>query len=152
MCYRVTGSTIEEINAQIEKRGPKVKGQDAVAATRWSLRWGYSAVADGDSCRASRIHVSETLTFEYPNLVSSDADAAAIAEWERFMTDEVIPHEERHGAIATAGSDELLRILRRIADAADCDALRADIDAAANRIVRHTRSAQDAFDRREQHT
>ncbi len=151
-CYRVSGSTIEEINEQIEKKGPEVKGQDAVAATRWSLRWGYTAVGDGGSCRASRIQVSESLTYEYPNLVSSDAGATTVADWERFMTGEVIPHEERHGEIATLGADELLRTLRRVPDAADCDALRADLDAAAKRVVRQTRSAQDAFDRREEHT
>ncbi|MEX0991276.1 MAG: DUF922 domain-containing protein [Actinomycetota bacterium] len=151
-CYRVTGSTIDEINAQIEKKGPKVNGRDAVAATRWAIRWGYTSVADGDLCRASKIQVSETLSYEYPNLVAPDADAATSAEWERFMTDEVIPHEERHGTIATDGADELLRILRRIPDAADCDALRVDIDGAAKRVVRQTRASQDAFDRREQHT
>jgi predicted secreted Zn-dependent protease len=153
-CYGIRATDFVTAGRQIEQKGPRVGGDVAVAATRWNVSWEYRLVPsdDGESCALTGAKVNVHLTFVYPRLVNeATAPTSFVTAWERYLTQDVVPHENTHKEIAIDGAGNVLRVLRREPDDATCEAVKASADEAAREVVDRTRKRQDAFDRKETH-
>lgn len=137
------------ISADVGQSGPTVGGEQAVAVTKWQIKWGYTKTADATSCTLSAPTVDLAITFLYPHLTSPASPAAG--EWDLYMTETVVPHEEHHKQIAVNGATELLAGISAVGSRSTCTQLDAAVDAVGKKITDQTKQKQDAYDKAEAH-
>jgi predicted secreted Zn-dependent protease len=146
-CYTIHGSTLSQLNAQMDKLGPKVDTSGGhAAATKWKIIWSDSTLASADECKITSVNVRLGIVFEFPDWQRPTGVSTAVAqEYDTFLK-QVGTHEYTHRKIAIAGADKLDKALSRIAPKPNCDELTKITDATAKREIDKSKAQQVAFD------
>ncbi|TPI51063.1 DUF922 domain-containing protein [Mesorhizobium sp. B1-1-4] len=147
--FAVGGRTLEDIEAQLSKRGPQVKstGSRHPGATQMAFTTRISYAGQSGSCRIADAAVTvkvKVILPEWSRPRKADADVRLF--WDTLSAD-IKRHEERHVEIAKNHARELEDALKAAYPQKDCDAAKAkaaQITAAI--LARHDR-AQVQFDR-----
>jgi predicted secreted Zn-dependent protease len=147
--FAIGGSTLDDIEAQLSKRGPEVKstGMRHPGATQMAFTTRISYAKTAASCRIADAVVTvkvKVILPEWRRPRKADADVRLF--WDTLSAD-IKRHEERHVEIAKNHGRELEEALKATYPQKSCDAAKAkaaDITAAV--LARHDR-AQLQFDR-----
>lgn len=147
--FRIGGHTLDEIEEQLVKHGPKVKstGLRHPGATRmsFSTRIGYSEKSN--SCRIVSAVVTVKARVILPvwrQRKRSDEDVRIF--WDTLSAD-IKRHEERHVEIAKNHARELETALKASGKQSDCKAAAANAKKITARILAKHDRAQARFDR-----
>jgi predicted secreted Zn-dependent protease len=147
--FRVGGRTLDEIEDQLAKRGPKVKntGMRHPGATRmsFSTRIGYSE--QESSCRVASAVVTVKVQVILPvwrQRRHSDEDVRIF--WDTLSSD-IKRHEERHAEIAKNHARELEDALKAMGRQKTCQAAAAKAKEITARVLTEHDQAQARFDR-----
>ncbi|MER8462872.1 DUF922 domain-containing protein [Mesorhizobium sp. M1409] len=147
--FAVGGSTLDEIEAQLFKRGPEVKstGTRHPGATQMAFTTRISYARTSSSCRIADAVVTvkvKVILPEWRRTRKADADVRLF--WDTLSAD-IKRHEERHVEIAKNHGRELEQALEATYPQRNCDAAKAKAAAiTAAVLARHDR-AQVQFDR-----
>jgi predicted secreted Zn-dependent protease len=147
--FSVGGRTLDDIETQLSKNGPKVKstGMRHPGATQMAFTTRVSYAQTSDSCRIADAIVTvkvKVILPEWRRPRKADADVRLF--WDTLSAD-IKRHEERHVEIAKNHAHELEDALKATYPQKTCDAAKANaaqITAAV--LAKHDR-AQVQFDR-----
>ena len=146
-CYDIGGSTGAQVQAQINRKGPKVGGSRRVAATRWRIRWTFSTQPEDERCSVAAVNVALRVDFIFPRW--SEPAAASIAfrqQWFSLLGD-VRTHEYHHKKIAVQTADGVDKALNRLGSYSACNEAERVANSTGRDVVKEGRERQDAFDR-----
>lgn len=146
--FTIGGATPMEIEAEMGRLGPEIKGSTYrhAGATRmeFSSRIGYRKSAD--SCRIVSTQVSIKAKVILPRWKRPrGADAAARLFWDVLSAD-IVRHEESHLVIARNHARNLERQLKRLPLQRNCDKLAEQAEALKEKIMAAHDREQQRFD------
>jgi predicted secreted Zn-dependent protease len=149
--FTVGGTTLDQLDAQLSARGPKVKstGQRHPGATQmqFTTKLGYSE--SKGYCRISEATVSVKVKVILPKWRQrgkADQDVRLI--WDTLSSD-IKRHEEAHVTIAKNHARELEQKLRALGRQKSCAAAAEKASAVAAKVLARHDEAQAEFDRAE---
>lgn len=147
--FTIGGITLQEIDEELSRRGPKVSttGRRHPGATQMRFSTRYTFASTADWCRLQKATVVVKATMILPRWRSrsrSDPDTRLI--WDTLSSD-IRRHEESHVQIAKEHARRLEDALEAIGRRADCEKVKAAADAIGAAILAEHDAAQDRFDR-----
>lgn len=147
--FTIGGITLQEIDAELSRRGPKVSstGRRHPGATQMQFSTRYTFASTSNWCRLQKATVVVKATMILPRWRSrgrSDPDTRLI--WDTLSSD-IRRHEESHVQIAKAHARRLEDALEAIGRRADCETVKAAADRIGAAILAEHDAAQDRFDR-----
>jgi predicted secreted Zn-dependent protease len=149
--YPVAGSSIRDLQSQMRANGPHDDAGGYAGYTRNSTYWHIRWQEGGGSCSVTNVVVATYDTVTLPAWSPpSNADAALMAEWSRFVT-MLGRHEEGHRDIAIAGAGEIARTLAMLSPQASCADLAASANAQGQAILASIRERQKQYDAETKH-
>ena len=149
--FSVGGTTLDELEDQLNRRGPKVKstGRRHPGATQmqFNTRLGYTE--KGGRCRVTEANVTVKAKVILPRWRQrgrADQDIRLI--WDT-LSDDIKRHEEHHVVIARKHARQLERKLVRLGRQKSCAIAAEKAKATADRLLEKHDKAQAKFDRTE---
>lgn len=147
--FAIGGSTLDDIEAQLSKRGPEVKstGMRHPGATQMAFTTRVSYARTSSSCRIADAVVTvkvKVILPEWRRPRKADADVRLF--WNTLSAD-IKRHEERHVEIAKNHGRELEEALKATYPQRDCDAAKAKAAAITAAVLAKHDRAQLQFDR-----
>lgn len=149
--FSVGGTTLDELEDQLNKRGPEVKstGRRHPGATQmqFNTRLGYQE--KGGYCRVTEAKVTVKAKVILPRWRQrgrADQDVRLI--WDTLSAD-IKRHEEQHVAIAQSHARELERKLARLGRQKNCAIAAEKAKATADKVLAKHDRAQAKFDQTE---
>lgn len=146
--FSVRGTTLDELEAQLNKRGPQVNstGRRHPGATRmqFNTRLGYAE--KGGYCRVTEAKVSvkaKVILPRWRQRGGADLDVRLI--WDT-LSDDIRRHEEHHVAIARKHARDLERKLVRLGRQRTCAIAAEKAKATADKLLAKHDKAQAKFD------
>ncbi|MBX3581164.1 MAG: DUF922 domain-containing protein [Rhizobiaceae bacterium] len=146
--FSVGGRTLEELESQLNKRGPKVKttGQRHPGATRMQFNTRLAYTEKNGNCRVTEAKVTVKAKVILPRWRQRNAaDADTRLVWDTLSGD-IKRHEEQHVAIAQKYARQLERKLMRLGRQKDCKIAASKAEATADAVLRRHDEAQAQFD------
>jgi predicted secreted Zn-dependent protease len=147
--FSVGGRTLDEIESDLMRRGPKVKssGRRHPGATQMEFISRISYGQQGNSCRivgASVTVKAKVILPKWRRPKGADADVRLI--WDTLEAD-IKRHEESHIIIAKNHARELEQALVALRQKPDCEQAAAAVKATTNKILARHDRAQVEFDK-----
>lgn len=147
--FTVGGTTVEEIEKELKRRGPQVKstGLRHPGATRmeFTSRVGYGEKGGRCSIVSASVTVKANMILPRWNRRAAAAPDTRLI-WDTLSAD-IKRHEESHVVIAKNHARELEEALRAIPRQRDCAAAQERAKEVTARILARHDEAQDRFDR-----
>lgn len=149
--FSVGGTTLDELEAELNKRGPKVKstGRRHPGATQmqFNTRLGYAE--KNGYCRITEANVAVKAKVILPRWRQrSRADVDVRLIWDT-LSDDIKRHEEQHVQIARSHARELEHKLLRLGRQKNCTIAATKAKATADKVLDKHDKAQAAFDQKE---
>lgn len=148
--FTIGGTTLEEIEKELKRRGPQVKSTGArhPGATRmeFNTRVGYGQQADG-RCGVVEARVSvkaEMILPRWNRRGRADGDTRLV--WDTLAAD-IKRHEESHVVIARNHAREMEEAFRKIRNQRDCAVAQEKVKETSARILAKHDAEQERFDR-----
>lgn len=149
--FSVGGRTLDELERELNKRGPKVKstGQRHPGATRMQFNTRLGYMEKNGSCRVTEATVTVKAKVILPRWRQrGKADQDVRLVWDTLSSD-IKRHEDQHVAIATDYARRLERQLLRLGRHKDCKVVAAKAEATADAVLKKHDRAQAKFDETE---
>lgn len=146
--FSVGGTTLDELEAELNRRGPEVKktGQRHPGATQMQFNTGLGYIEKNGSCRISEATVSVKAKLILPRWRQrARGDDEARLVWDTLSGD-IKRHEEQHVAIAQDYARKLERKLMRLGRHKNCKIAAQRAEAAATAVLAAHDKAQTKFD------
>jgi predicted secreted Zn-dependent protease len=147
--FSIGGSTLEEIQDQLDVRGPKIRttGRRHPGATQmeFTSRVGYAKSADGCSISKATVTVkAKVILPRWTRPRRAEEDVRLV--WDTLSSD-IKRHEESHVVIAKNHARELEQALRAIPRQRDCKVAQDKVNQATQKVLARHDKAQLEFDR-----
>lgn len=147
--FTIGGITLQEIDEELSRRGPKVSstGKRHPGATQMQFSTRYTYASTTGWCRIEKAEVSVKAKMILPRWRArgrSDPDTRLI--WDTLSSD-IRRHEESHVQIAKTHARKLGDALEAIGRRDTCDAVKAIASSVSARVLAEHDAAQDRFDR-----
>jgi predicted secreted Zn-dependent protease len=148
--FSIGGSTLDEIESQLLKRGPQLKnsGKRHPGATRmeFTTRLGYAEDKNG-SCQIIKANVTVKARMILPRWRrSKNAEQDVRLIWDTLSSD-IKRHEESHVIIAKNHAREMEEALKGLYREKNCQVLAAKAKATTTKLLEKHDRAQVEFDR-----
>jgi predicted secreted Zn-dependent protease len=148
--FSIGGSTLDEIESQLLKRGPQLKnsGKRHPGATRmeFTTRLGYAEDKNG-SCQIIKANVTVKARMILPRWRrSKNAEQDVRLIWDTLSSD-IKRHEESHVIIAKNHAREMEEALKSLYREKNCQVLAAKAKAITTKLLEKHDRAQVEFDR-----
>jgi predicted secreted Zn-dependent protease len=146
--FSVGGSSMEEIETELSKRGPHIRetGLRHPGATRMAFTTRFVYAEGNGQCRVAKANVTVKAKVILPRWRRNrKAEEATFLIWDTLEAD-IKRHEESHVVIAKNYAAELERALRAIGPQEDCSIVAAKAKLVSSKILKQHDLAQNAFD------
>ncbi len=147
--FSIGGSTLEEIEKELGRRGPHVEstGNRHPGATSLRFRTMLRYASGENSCRIASADVSIRAKVTLPSWRRPKRAAAATRFiWDTLAAD-IKRHEESHIGIAKAAASNMEAALRKLGHFSDCQAASAKAQEVSARLLARHDEDQARFDR-----
>lgn len=147
--FSIGGSTLEEIENELTKRGPQVKstGKRHPGATQMEFTTQLTYAEKNGRCRIAdaKVNMSAKVTLpRWKPRAKADGDVRLI--WDTLASD-IKRHEESHIVIARNHARELEQSLKAIGRQKSCAAAAAKAQAVQSQVLARHDAAQNRFDK-----
>jgi predicted secreted Zn-dependent protease len=147
--YTIDAPTLDELDKQLESRGPRVQssGRKHPGATRMRFTTRTTYSQDNGRCRVSAAHTIlkvEVILPRWRPRRKPEADMRII--WDTLASD-ITRHEGLHVDIAKNYASKLEQSIRALGSADSCADMAATVKKATSRILEEHDRAQQQFDR-----
>jgi predicted secreted Zn-dependent protease len=145
--FDIRGTTARELRADLKRLGPV--GETGIRGdgyTEYRIAWRFSMTLKDGVCRAHDAEVDLDVTMQLPRWDPPASVSTQLARtWDRFS--EVLrEHEDGHHRLAISAAREVRRKLKARVKAANCETLKAKMNATANDVLREYREKQLKYD------
>ncbi len=146
--FSVRGSTLEEIDDELQRRGPPVglAGVRHPGATRVRFDGFVTYEADGRLCRVDETNLSLDVEMMLPRWEGSRRASAQTNLIWRTISEDIQRHEREHADIARQWLRRMEGALRNLKPQRDCRAMEASVNATTQRYLQGHERAQRDFD------
>ena len=147
--FSIGGSTIEEIEKELGRRGPlgRATGLRHPGATNLRFKTALGFAQDGKSCRIASAKVSVNAKVTLPSWRRpKKAEASTRLIWDTLASD-IKRHEESHISIARTAASNMEAELRKLRSFSDCGAASAKAQEVSARLLARHDADQARFDR-----
>ncbi len=147
--FSVQGSTLEDLEKGLNRRGPKLKstGRRHAGAAEMEFSTSITYAESKRSCRVNDANVAVKARIILPKWRSRRrADRETRIIWDTLSAD-IKRHEESHVIIAKNHAREIEQALKGLGSARNCAKLAAKGEKLAARIMKKHDKAQERFDR-----
>ncbi len=147
--FQIGGRTAEELDRELERRGPmtKTSGNRHPGATQIRFGGEITYLPSDGRCSVGEVKVTlktKIILPRWKNRNRADRELGLI--WDALSSD-IKRHEERHAEIARQHARKLEQSLKRLRPARDCETLQAKVSEITAKAVEEHDKAQIAFDR-----
>jgi len=147
--FQIGGTTAEELDRELERRGPmtRASGSRHPGATQIKFGGELGYVESAGRCRVGSVDVTLDTRLVLPrwkNRKRAKGDIALI--WDALSSD-IKRHEERPAEIARDYARRLEKTLKSLRPQRDCEAMQAKVTEATDKVVAAHDAAQMRFDR-----
>lgn len=147
--FSVRGTTLDELERELNRRGPKVMstGQRHPGATRMQFTTSVGYAEQKGRCRITEAQVTVTAKVILPRWrPSRKADEDTRLVWDALSSD-IRRHEDQHVSIARDYARQLERTLKQIGSQRNCKIAANKAKATMDRVLARHDRAQIKFDR-----
>ncbi len=145
--YDIHGRTVDEILAQMKRKGPA----GWAGHTEAQVRYRFTTEPAGAGCRLASYEASLEAQVQLPRWTERDHAAPEVrAWWDRYLAS-LQNHENGHVRIGLDTASEVERVLRATPPAASCEAVRAEVSRRADPVLKRMQRLQDDYDQRTDH-
>ena len=148
--YTVRGATMQEIERDFERRGPRVASSGGMrhpGATRMEFLSKVDYRADGGTCRVTGVRISLKATIMVPRWAGNRrADAALVRIWPVLAAD-IRRHEDEHVRVAARFASTLESRIARVSVRGDCTRAEDAVNRVTSAVMTAHDRAQAAYDR-----
>lgn len=152
--YIIRGRTADALLSEMLAKGPPATfepGKRYFARAEYSVGWSYRFKPSPDGCALTEFDVSVDTTYTYPLWEDrEEAGDRLNAYWDHFLS-RIEIHERGHGDRALGTGVDVAKALKALAPAVTCDALEAEIGAAAKATMKIGEKKQRDYDRETNH-
>ena len=150
--YDVKGSTPLELRREINAKGPQgAGGRRFDGYTRWDVSWNYRYQNAARSCAIASVTTTVKVTMTLPRWSNENGGSSAVrTQWARYLA-ALESHEQGHRRHGINAANEVDRAIAVMPSAGDCDALGANANATATRILRRYNQMDLDYDRETEH-
>jgi len=150
--YGITGSTPDELRAQMDRFGYTDElGHHWDAYTKWDVHWSYPYSTTVGGCATGPVEVEVEVVFVLPQWDDPEKGPVDLAQrWNTYLA-ALQRHEDGHKDIAVEAGCEVLRALDSLAVYASCSELEQTADAIAESTLELYRQHEDTYDRQTDH-
>lgn len=147
--FSVGGRTFEELQFELQSRGPKVKstGLRHAGATRMEFNTRIKYGETAKRCKVVSANVSVKAQVILPRWTQRRRAAADVRLFWDTLASDIKRHEESHVVIARTHAREMEMAISGIRPQSSCDAVAAEVKRVTQRIMAKHDRAQDEFDR-----
>lgn len=147
--FTIGGTTLEEIERELTRRGPKVQttGARHPGATRMEFSTRVSYGEQNGRCRVLEVNVNvkaEMILPRWNRRSRADEDTRLI--WDTLSAD-IKRHEELHVTIARSHAREMEEAIRALGNQRSCEIAQEKVKQASARILAKHDREQERFDR-----
>lgn len=147
--FQIGGTTAEDLDRELERRGPETRtsGSRHPGATQIKFGGELTYVHSAGECRIGETNVTLTTRLILPswkNRKKAHGDLALI--WDALSSD-IKRHEERHAEIARQYARQLEKALKRLRPQRNCEVMQAKVAEATDKVITAHDKAQMDFDR-----
>ncbi|MBW8318830.1 MAG: DUF922 domain-containing protein [Arenimonas sp.] len=147
--FQIGGTTAEDLDRELERRGPvtRASGSRHPGATQIKFGGELDYVQSAGRCRIGNVDVTldtRIILPQWKNRKRAKGDLALI--WDALSSD-IKRHEERHAEIARQYARQLEKTLKKLRPQRNCDAMQAKVAEATDRVIAAHDAAQMNFDR-----
>jgi len=148
--YDVHGRTVDELRADMRRKGPKVDGTKFVGEMRSPMRWSWRTELLGRAnCSIREVSVFVNAQITLPRWTPpADTAPGLVTEWKRFLAALEL-HEAGHKDISAKAGREIIERLRGLSGS--CSQLGARANDLARAIVERAAGEQKAYDAATRH-
>jgi predicted secreted Zn-dependent protease len=150
--YQVTGSTSDELRADIDgKRPTGPDGTRSDAYTSWRLDWSWPSASSDQRCATGKVAVKVAVRYQLPELrASAQTPASLVAEWQRY--DRALKkHEDGHRDFGIRCAEEIQKKLEALPPAEGCPAMNTTANDKAREIFDRYVADEKEYDRTTAH-
>jgi predicted secreted Zn-dependent protease len=150
--YDVSGSTVHEVRADLNRNRPSDKnGARYDAITRWHIRWNYRYEPMEKRCAIVKASTTVEVIIIFPRLKNTGSIPAQVVQAFAHYTEKLLLHEKGHAqnAIDTAGKIE--REIRTLPSGPSCHELQEQANSLARSIVKEANRWDLDYDLRTRH-
>lgn len=146
--FTIHGKTLEEIQAQLDARGPKLRNSNErhPGATRMEFKTHVGYRQRGGSCEVVDATVSLTAKMILPRWSQRGAPPDVKFIWDTLAMD-IKRHEESHVVIARNFARDLENQLNAIRPQRNCTLAKQKADGLTDKVLAQHDAEQDRFDR-----
>ena len=148
--YTIDGSSERAMLLDMRRKGPRISGRPALAATHMQTNYHASLRRRGGRCRVEKFDMSARFTMRLPRLRREGRLRAGTRKRWRSFQHMLVRHENRHIRIWTGCLRQVRAQLPRLT-ARDCVSLKRRLKQRYHAIMAGCRRQHEAFDRRERH-
>ena len=150
--YEVTGSTVAELRASLDRNGPRKSpsGRSSAGFTQWNVEWSYLWTTTSDECRLTRVSTTLTVATTLPRWSPADPPVELSARWSRFL-EALRAHEDGHAQNGRDATRVIGERLRALPPEPDCPALAAAVQKAAEAVLAEYTARDVSYDVRTAH-
>ena len=148
--YDVRGRTLDEVRADVRRKGPKIDGRSFVGEARSPMRWSWRTESiGGSSCSIRDVTVSINAQITLPRWTPpADAEPGLETEWKRFIA-ALEEHEAGHKDISAKAGREITNQVRGMSGL--CSQLGTRANEVARTIVARAAEEQKRYDATTRH-
>jgi predicted secreted Zn-dependent protease len=129
--YDVSGSTVQEIRADLNRHGPAGKdGKRYDAFTRWYIRWRYDYRSGANQCAIAKVFTTVEVTITFPRLSETAEIPAAVRQAFAAYSERLLVHEKGHARNAIETATRIDAGIAALGPQGAC----AELDQVANRL------------------
>lgn len=146
--FSVHGSTLEEIDADLQRRGPVVgsEGLRHPGATSVKFDGHVTYRRQGTDCVVDETHLALHLEMTLPKWRSRNEAPREVALIWRTLSEDIDRHEREHADIAKRYVRRMESALRNLGTQRNCRAMEERVTATTRRYLRDHERAQRQFD------
>jgi predicted secreted Zn-dependent protease len=149
--YLVTGTTLGEIRASLDRSRPSTEIGKMDGFTAWQIDWQFTSERYGSGCRCRFFSTRTTITTTLPRWTSPTNTASSVKEsWASYIA-ALGQHEAGHAQLALAAAREVQERIKEVGEASDCESLKIKINDIGQRIVEEYKKHEQDYDRRTRH-
>lgn len=145
--YDISGATGAELEAAMDKAGPKGNW----AYTTWITSWSYDNDEKPESCGTANVRLSLRINMTLPKWAPGpDASDPRRKSWEAMLA-ALKAHEEGHANNGMRAANAMIDALRRIPPQKTCAELEPAVNELLQNWLKAYRKADKAYDRETRH-
>jgi len=150
--YRIEGSTVDELRAQMDAQGRTDEfGHHWDAYTDWYVSWSYPYSIEDEKCGTGPVEARVAITFTFPVWDGPEGTPLQVVEkWNDYLVSLEV-HEDGHKEIAVAAAYEVVEALEALPVYSSCSELEQAADSVAQIVLQRYRQQELIYDKTTSH-